>query len=54
VATAAGVNSTVRQLGGVLGIAAGLLVMRDSAQSEAAEAMPNASMAPDAPEADTT
>jgi hypothetical protein len=31
-----------------------LLVMRDSAQSEAAEAMPNASMAPDAPEADTT
>jgi hypothetical protein len=44
----------VSGLGGVLGIAAGLLVMRESAQSEAAEAMPAASMAPDAPEADTT
>jgi len=47
----------VSGLGGVLGIAASLLVMRDSAASEAAEDLPaasNASMASDAAEADTT
>jgi hypothetical protein len=47
----------VSGLGGVLGVAAGLLVMRDSAQSEAAEEMPaasDASMASDAAGADTT
>jgi hypothetical protein len=47
----------VSGLGGVLGIAASLLVMRDSAASEAAEDLPaasNASMASDATGADTT
>src|SRR3954451_5833591 len=47
----------VSALGGVLGIAAGLLVMRDSAQSEAAQDMPaasDASMSSDATGADTT
>jgi hypothetical protein len=47
----------VSGLGGVLGIAACLLVLRDSAQTEAAEAMPPASdaaMASDSAGADTT
>ncbi len=47
----------VSGLGGVLGIAACLLVMRDTAQSEAAQDMPaasDASMASDATGADTT
>jgi hypothetical protein len=47
----------VSGLGGVLGVAAGLLVMRDSAQSEAAEEMPpasDASMTSDTAGADTT
>lgn len=43
----------VSALGGVLGIAAGLLVMRDSAQTEAAEEMPPASDVSMAADADT-
>jgi hypothetical protein len=41
----------VSGLGGVLGIAAGFLVMRDSAASEAAEAAPMASDMSDIPKA---